>query len=99
MTKKKTPRTPPPKRIELAAELTIAHAADLQRSFKQQLAGCDALIVDGTHVTQIDTSILQLLVAAWRTGAQRGISCSWAGASDALRRAATLIGVADALQL
>ena len=99
MTKKKTPRAPPTGRIELAAELTIAHAADLQRSFKEGLAGDAALIVDGTRVTQIDTSILQLLVAAWRAGAQRGAPCSWAGASDALRRSAALIGVAAALQL
>jgi anti-anti-sigma regulatory factor len=99
VTKKKTARAPLPARIELAAELTIAHAADLQRTFKDHLAGGGALIVDGTRVTQIDTSILQLLVAAWLAGTQRGISCSWAGASDALRRSATLIGVAEALQL
>jgi anti-anti-sigma regulatory factor len=99
VTKKKAPRAPVPERIELAAELTIAHAADLQRSFKNHLAGASALVVDGTRVTQIDTSILQLLVAVWRAGAQRGIGCSWAGTSDALRRSAALIGVAEALQL
>jgi anti-anti-sigma regulatory factor len=98
VTKKKTPRAPPPGPIELAAELSIAQAVDLQRSFKDSLAR-GALAVDGTRVTQIDTSILQLLVAAWRAGAQRGVSCSWAGASDALRRSAGLIGVAEALQL
>jgi anti-anti-sigma regulatory factor len=99
VTKKKTPRAPQGGRIELAAELTIAHAAGLQRSFKDGLAGGGALLLDGTHVAQIDTSILQLLVALWRAGAERGVSCSWAGASDALRRSATLIGVAAALQL
>jgi anti-anti-sigma regulatory factor len=99
VTKKKTARAPQNGRIELAAELTIAHAADLQRSFKEGLAGGAALLVDGTRVTQIDTSILQLLLAAWRTSAQRGISCSWVGASEALRRSASLIGVAEALQL
>ena len=98
MTKRKTRRAPQSGRLELPAELTIAQAAELQRSFKDALAD-GALIVDGTRVTQIDTSILQLLASAWRTGAERGTPCSWAGTSDALRRSAALIGVAEALQL
>jgi anti-anti-sigma regulatory factor len=82
--------------IELAAELTIAHAAELQRTLEQRLAA-GALIIDATRVAQIDTSILQLLVSASRACAQRGVAYSWIGVSDTMRRCAALIGVAEFL--
>ena len=82
--------------IELAAELTIAHSAELQRTLKERL-GAGALIIDASRVTQIDTSILQLLVSASRASTQRGAACSWTGVSDSMRRCASLIGVAEFL--
>jgi anti-anti-sigma regulatory factor len=82
--------------IELAAELTIAHAAELQRTLRQRLAA-GALSIDASRVKQIDTSILQLLVSASRACAQRGVACSWTGVSDTMRRCASLIGVAEFL--
>jgi anti-anti-sigma regulatory factor len=97
VTRKKTARTSPAGPIELAAELTIAHAADLQRALKQRLSLGGALIIDATHVKQIDTAIMQLLVSSWRAGKQRAVVCSWAGVSDCMRRSAALIGVAEFL--
>jgi anti-anti-sigma regulatory factor len=82
--------------IELAPELTIAHAAELQRTLKERLAA-GALIIDASRVKQIDTSILQLLVSASRAGTQRGVACSWTSVSDTMRRCASLIGVAEFL--
>ena len=82
--------------IELAAELTIAHAAELRRTLKERL-GAGALIIDASRVKQVDTSILQLLVSASRACTQRGVSCSWTGVSDTMRRCASLIGVAEFL--
>jgi anti-anti-sigma regulatory factor len=82
--------------IELATELSIADAAELQRTLKQRLAA-GSVIIDATRVTQIDTSILQLLVSASRTCAQRGIAYGWTGVSDSMRRSAALIGVAEFL--
>jgi anti-anti-sigma regulatory factor len=86
-------------KLELAPQLTIADAADLHREFKERAAGGMPFIIDGAKVEQIDTAILQLLVGAWRSCAQRGVECSWQGASQNLRRAALLIGVADHLNL
>lgn len=57
------------------------------------------MVVDGTRVEEIDTAILQLLASLWRTCLERGIACTWHGASDALRQAAALIGLADFLHL
>ena len=105
---KKPPRTtrpkaakakaPRPSRIVLDDRLTIVQAADLHRLLVKRLAEGRQLVVDGTRVEEIDTAILQLLTSLWRTGAQRGIACTWHGASQALRRTAALVGVAEMLQ-
>ncbi len=55
-------------------------------------------VVDGTRVEEIDTAILQLLASLWRTSLERGIACTWHGASEALRQTAALVGVAELLQ-
>lgn len=82
--------------IELATELSVADAAELQRTLKQRLAA-GALIIDASRVTQVDTSILQLLVSASRACTQLGVTCSWTGVSETMRRCASLIGVAEFL--
>ncbi len=93
MTKKKSPR------IKLAARLNIAQAADLHRTLAARIASGGPIQIDGTGVEEIDTAILQLLTSLWRTGRERGIACTWQGASDALRQTAKLIGVAEILQI
>ena len=93
MSKKKTPP------IELDPRLTIVQAAALHRTMVAHLEGGRPVIVDGTRVEEIDTAVLQLLTSLWRTGQERGIACTWHGASDALRRTAALLGVAGILHL
>jgi anti-anti-sigma regulatory factor len=93
-----SPRAAPPP-IELDPRLTIVQAAELHRMMVARLEGNWPFIVDGTRVEEIDTAVLQLLTSLWRTGRERGIACTWRGASDALRRSAALIGVAGILQL
>jgi anti-anti-sigma regulatory factor len=88
---------PPP--IELEPRLTIVQAAALHRTMLERLEGGAPIIVDGSHVEEIDTAVLQLLTSLWRTGQERGITCAWRGSSDALRRTAALVGVAGILQL
>lgn len=105
MNKKKLPRTAkavrvkPPARIELEARMTIAQAADLHRMLLAPIARGEGMVVDGTRVEEVDTAILQLLASLWRTCLERGIACSWHGASDALRQTAALVGLAELLQL
>jgi anti-anti-sigma regulatory factor len=96
--KKKSPRVIQAARIELDARVTIVQAADLHRTLVQRLASGRPLVVDGNRVEEIDTAVLQLLASLWRSSKERGIACSWLGASDALRRAARLIGLAELLQ-
>jgi ABC-type transporter Mla MlaB component len=57
------------------------------------------LWLDGRAVEQIDTTGLQLLVAARRTATDRGSAFGWHGTSDALRACARRLGVAALLGL
>ena len=88
---------PQPAPLQLDSRLTIAQAADLHRSLAARLADGEPLVLDGSRVEEIDTAVLQLLASLWRTARERGIPCAWLTASDALRHAAALIGVAEAL--
>jgi len=96
--KKKAPRVTQAARVELEARVTIVQAADIHRTLLKRLASGRPLLIDGNRVEEIDTAILQMLASLWRSSRDRGIACSWLGASDALRRAARLIGVAELLQ-
>ena len=87
-----------PQRIQLDARMTIVQAAGLHGTLLARLAHGGPVEVDGTRVEEIDTAILQLLTSLWRTGQERGFACSWTGASDALRRTAGLVGVAEMLR-
>jgi anti-anti-sigma regulatory factor len=103
VSKKRSTRASKPKRpkepaaIELDGRLSIAQAGDLRRTLLARLDEGRAVAVDGTRVEEIDTAILQLLASLWRTCRQRGIGCTWLGASETLRRTAALIGVAEML--
>jgi anti-anti-sigma regulatory factor len=93
------PQPPKPQPVELAARMSIAQSIDLHRTLTACLASGAPLLIEGGGVEQIDTAALQLLVSAWLGATKRGIECRWQGASQALRRSATLIGVAEILQL
>ncbi len=97
MSKKKSPRLRQPPRIKLDARLTIVQAAHLHRTLAARLANGGPVVVDGAGVEEIDTAVLQLLTSLWRTSRERGIACTWHGASDVLRHTATLVGVAEML--
>jgi anti-anti-sigma regulatory factor len=79
--------------------MTIVQAADLHRALLSRLALGKAVVLDGSRVEEIDTAILQMLVSLWRTCQQRGIACTWLGASETLRRSAALVGLGGMLYL
>jgi anti-anti-sigma regulatory factor len=87
-----------PANIELEARVTIVQAAVLHRTLSARLAQGGPIVVDGTRVQEIDTAILQLLTSLWRSSIERGVACTWQGASDTLRRSAALIGVDEILR-
>src|SRR5258708_34872115 len=93
MSKKKSPRVRQPPRIKLDARLSIVQAAGLHRTLAGRLANGGPVVVDGTGVEEIDTAVLQLLTRLWRTRRERGIECTWHGATDVHRTTAALLGV------
>lgn len=99
MSKKKPSRPAKAAPIELGARLSIAEAVDLHRMFTERVAQGAAIVIDGGKVEEVDTAILQLLASVWMTGAKQGVECRWQTASEALRRIAKLIGVAELLNL
>ena len=84
--------------IQLDARMSIVQAAGLHGTLLARLAEGAPVEIDGSQVEEIDTAILQLLTSLWRTGQDRDIACSWLGASEALRRTASLVGVAQMLR-
>jgi ABC-type transporter Mla MlaB component len=85
--------------IQLDERMGIAQAKRLHPVLTAAVNRGSPIAIDGTRVQQIDGCSLQLLVSLWRTAADHGIPCSWTGASNWLIHAASLIGVADVLQL
>jgi anti-anti-sigma regulatory factor len=86
-------------RIVLDEQLSIAQVATLYGTLRAVLAGGGSVTLDGSAVREIDTAVLQLLASFSRSSVALGVDCTWQGVSAALRRAATLIGLSDALQL
>jgi anti-anti-sigma regulatory factor len=90
-------RAKPPAPIQLDGRMTIVQVADLHRTLLARVALGKAVVVDGTRVEEIDTATLQLLASLWRTCLERGIACTWLGASEALRQTAHLVGLGGSL--
>ena len=101
MKKRNAPRAkaklPQPSTIRLDARLSIAQAVLLHGELSKRVVAGAPINIDGSAVEEIDTAILQLLAGLWRSCAQRQLTCTWLGVSNALRHTATLIGVSELL--
>ena len=84
---------------QLALEVSQYYFIIIFLSFTECIAQGAPIVIDGGKVEEIDTAILQLLASVWMTGAKQGVECRWRAASEALRRIAKLIGVAELLNL
>jgi anti-anti-sigma regulatory factor len=83
----------------LAADLRIC-ACPAERDALLVALGRDGpIVLDGSAVTRIDATGLQLLAALFRDRRARGAAVSWSAASEALRTAASLCGLAELLSL
>lgn len=71
-----------PSRLALAGELTIFTAQACKEQLLAALAGGEAVEVDLSAVTEIDSAGLQLLIAAKREAAARNQALQFAGHSS-----------------
>jgi anti-anti-sigma regulatory factor len=81
----------------LPADLRIAVAAPQRDALLAAAAAGPVLTIDGSAVTRVDATGLQLLVAACRHQQERGGTVRWAGVSEALRAAAAHTGLTEIL--
>jgi anti-anti-sigma regulatory factor len=71
-------------------------------ALQAELAGpleAGSVVLDGGQVERIDTAVLQLLMLFRRELRAHGGTLSWRGVSDVLNEAASLLGLAQILEL
>lgn len=84
--------------IALPADCRLG-ALDTLAPQLREAAGGSAATLDGAAVEKVDGAAMQLLVAFRRAAVAAGGSVSWAGASDVLREASSLLGLDAELDL
>jgi phospholipid transport system transporter-binding protein len=77
--------------------LDIVGARNLYGKLNSVLAHAKPVALDASRVERVDTAALQLLAAFCRTAREAGLALRWRDASPALREAAAMLGLHDAL--
>ncbi len=91
------PEPTPPDPATLAGELGIRDAEDIRRLLVDRIESGGRSHVDLGGVTAVDTSIIQVLLAAARSGAERDCTLEFAGFDEsALPAFMTAIGLLSA---
>lgn len=85
--------------VALPGSLTIADVGDYRATLQAGVAGAGALQFDGAGVEMIDGAGMQLLASAVKQALAQGRAVQWRAVSEALRRAASTLGMHAALGL
>ncbi len=84
--------------VALPADFRLAELATVKSELIEAF-DAPAVQLDGGAVERVDTAALQLLVAFRREAVARGQLPAWVGVSAAIRDAAGVLGLAQALEL
>lgn len=98
MASKATQRKSEARVVALPADFRLAELATVKSALIEAF-DAPAVQLDGAAVERVDTAALQLLVAFRREAAARGLPPAWLGVSAAIRDAAGVLGLAQALEL
>jgi len=85
--------------LALDADLRIAGAPALRETLLAALAAGEPIAIDGSAVGQVDTAGLQVLAAFSRDARAAGLSVTWAGVSDPLRRGVAALDLTGLIEL
>jgi anti-anti-sigma regulatory factor len=85
--------------IHLGAHLTLREAVALRAELSDRVDLVDAVGLDASGVQKVDTAGLQVLLAFTRQRRAAQAPTVWTGCSDNVRRAATSLDLARALDL
>ena len=96
--KASTKGTPVAAGVTLPADCRLGVLDALAPRLREAVAS-GAATFDGSAVEKVDGAAMQLLVACRRAAAASGGRVTWGGASDVLREAAALLGLAAELDL
>jgi anti-anti-sigma regulatory factor len=85
--------------FNLEGALTIARAEALHAELEELEKKYHHVVLNALQVNRVDASILQLLVAFFRSMSARGQQVSWSGVSEDFAAAVALLGLTDVLKL
>ncbi len=85
--------------IHLGAQLTIREAVPLRAELLERVDSVDPVGLDASGVLKVDTAGLQVLLAFAEQRRRAGSHVAWTGCSESLARAATQLGLRQALGL
>lgn len=86
-------------RVALAADVVIGGAVELHARLGEALARSEPVVLDAAAVTRLDTSGVQLLQAFVQARNEGGGKWCWENVGDALRQAASQLGLEQMLEL
>ena len=84
-------------RISFGPVLDVSGSGELKKQLEKVFRRKSPFELDGSAIERIDTAALQVLAAFSRESRNRDIELAWAGVSDSLRNASTLLGLTQEL--
>lgn len=82
-----------PRQLRLEGELTIYRAAELHAMLKDTLSGAARCTLELDAVTEVDSTGVQLLLAARRTARENACELAFVGLPEALADALNVFGL------
>ncbi|MDY7036773.1 MAG: STAS domain-containing protein [Thermodesulfobacteriota bacterium] len=79
--------------LSLKDEVTVAEAAGLKEALAKLMKEESSFALDVVQVAELDTSIIQLIFSALKTGKEGGVEISLIGRSDVFENAIERIGL------
>ena len=85
--------------VTLDSNVTIAGVRALHERLQALLEQQTPISLDASSVERADAAALQLFCSLFRTAEVQEVACQWSGVSDAMRQAAQLCGMEQALAM
>jgi anti-anti-sigma factor len=84
-------------KLQLAGEMTILDAALISTALQESLIASDALDIDLSGVTELDTAGVQIMLQLQREARLKEKSLNWSGHSPSVIRVLDLLNLGRAL--
>ena len=85
--------------LDLPDEISIANIGEWKEKFVEFVADTGPLVLNAEHLSRVDTSALQLMLALVKKAEAENKELSWDNPSAALKKTAVQLGLDQALGL